>query len=126
MIWWKPKYIVRECHLLLHNASRVGRNPVLRVYSLHAYVLSCLHAYTLTGVHAYMHVRTCLHAYLFTAPQLQATHALLAITAAGENPQPQLETTASFRLRLLQRFGPAKSAIAAIADSDTDGSIAGL
>ena len=58
--------------LLLHNATRVGRNPMLRVDSLHAYVLTCafackltcLHAYTLTCVHAYMHVRTCLHAYM--------------------------------------------------------------
>ena len=46
---------------------------LLRVDSLHAYVLTCalackltcLHAYTLTCVHAYMHVRTCLHAYMF-------------------------------------------------------------
>ena len=57
---------------ILHNATRVGRNPMLRVDSLHTYVLTCalackltcLHAYTLTCVHAYMHVRTCLHAYM--------------------------------------------------------------
>ena len=49
---------------LPRNATRVGRNPMLRVDSLHAYVLTCLHAYTLTCVHAYMHVRTCLHAYM--------------------------------------------------------------
>ena len=71
---------------LLHNATRVGRNPMLRADSLHAYMLTCLHAYmltclhaytltcllackltclhayTLTCVHAYMHVRSCLHA----------------------------------------------------------------
>ena len=67
---------------ILHNATRVGRNPMLRAYSLlltclHAYMLtclptcmlerwqdSCLHACILTCVHAYMHVRTCLHAYM--------------------------------------------------------------
>ena len=32
----------------------MGRNPMLRVDSLHAYMLTCLHAY--------MHVLTCLHA----------------------------------------------------------------
>ena len=65
----KDKYIY---NYILHNATRVGRNPMLRVDSLHAYVLTCalackltcLHAYTLTCVHAYMHVRTCLHAYM--------------------------------------------------------------
>ena len=59
-------------YVVPRNATRVGRNPMLRVDSLHAYVLTCalackltcLHAYTLTCVHAYMHVRTCLHAYM--------------------------------------------------------------
>ena len=51
---------------------------MLRVDSLHAYVLTCalackltcLHAYTLTCVHAYMHVRTCLHAYMLICLRL--------------------------------------------------------
>ena len=49
--------------ILLHNATRVGRNPMLRANSLHAYVFTCLHA---SCVHAYMHLRTCLHACMLT------------------------------------------------------------
>ena len=50
---------------ILHNATRVGRNPMLRAYSLlltclHAYMLTCLHAYMLTYLHVY--VLACLHA----------------------------------------------------------------
>ena len=32
----------------------MGRNPMLRVDSLHAYMCTCLHAYMLTCLHAYM------------------------------------------------------------------------
>ena len=45
--------------VLLHNATRVGRNPTFRAYSLlltclHAYMLTCLHAYMLTYLHVYV------------------------------------------------------------------------
>ena len=39
--------------MILHNATRVGRNPMLRVNSLHAYVLTCAPACKLTRLHAY-------------------------------------------------------------------------
>ena len=50
---------------ILHNATRVGRNPKLRAYSL---LLTCLHAYMLTCLHAYLlaclrtRMLTCLYA----------------------------------------------------------------
>ena len=37
---------------ILHNATRVGRNPMLRAYMLTAYMITCLHAYMLTCFHA--------------------------------------------------------------------------
>ena len=40
-------------NIILHNATRVGRNPMLRVNSLHAYVLTCALACKLTRLHAY-------------------------------------------------------------------------
>ena len=39
---------------ILHNATRVGRNPMLRADSLHAYTFTCVHVYMLTWLHAYM------------------------------------------------------------------------
>ena len=65
-----PTYV-----FLLHNATRVGRNPMLRADSLHVYVLTRSHAYMFTCLHDYM--RTCLHAlasmiarlYAFTCSQ---------------------------------------------------------
>ena len=44
-------------NLIPHRATRVGRNPMLRAYSL---LLICLHAYMLTYLHVY--VLACLHA----------------------------------------------------------------
>ena len=84
-----PKKTVNTNRILLHNATRVGRNPMLRVDSLHASVftcalackLTCLHVYTLTCVHslhAYVFTRsracifTCLHAYTLTCTRVHA------------------------------------------------------
>ena len=55
-------YACNICYVyILHNATRVGRNPKLRAYSL---LLTCLHAYMLTCLHAYM--LTCLPTCMFT------------------------------------------------------------
>ena len=43
---------------LLHNATRVGRNPMLRVDSLHAYMLTRLHVYMFTRLHATLRNRS--------------------------------------------------------------------
>ena len=51
---------------ILQNATRVGRNPMLRADSLHAYLfnytLTSVHGYMLTRLHAYMLTCTCVHA----------------------------------------------------------------
>ena len=64
----------------MHNATRVGRNPMLRADSLHAYVLTrshacmftCLHAYMRTRLHALAHMLACLHAYTLTCTCVHA------------------------------------------------------
>ena len=58
--------------MILHNATRVGRNPMLRVDSLRAYMLTRLHAYTLTCM--------CPHIYAVNAKHWIYTQAVLRQT----------------------------------------------
>ena len=51
--------------MILHNATRVGRNPTLRADSLHAYVLTRSHACMSTCLHAHMRTRLHALAYMF-------------------------------------------------------------
>ena len=49
----------------MHNATRMGRNPMLRADSLHAYVLTRSHAGMFTCLHAHMRTRLHALAYMF-------------------------------------------------------------
>ena len=60
-------WIIIQIHLyiyicMLHNATRVGRNPMLRAYMFTAYMLTCLYACMLICLHAY--VFACLRVYM--------------------------------------------------------------
>ena len=60
----RPAYRVLHMHVIyaiyiLHNATRVGRNPKpcannSLLTCAHVYMLTCLHAYMLTGLPAYL------------------------------------------------------------------------
>ena len=44
---------------ILHNATRVGRNPMLTAVNLHAYMLTRLHACMFLCLHATLRNRSC-------------------------------------------------------------------
>ena len=68
---------------ILHNATRVGRNPMLRADNLHAYMLTCLHAYMLACLRTRM--LTCLHACTITC--LHASRSFQEPPGASRAPQ---------------------------------------
>ena len=55
---------------ILHNATRVGRNPMLRAYSL---LLTCLHAYMLTCLPTCMFTYS--HVYMLVCLNVGMIHA---------------------------------------------------